>query len=170
MSTEIKATAQDQEGVLILNFGHRLEAPALQEVVETHRLLTDHLDALRDAQGDVMKGRDRVRLCGILEEVAEETRRQDEKWPWPRDAGHLGALGAGWKENGTSFSEEALMGLEELGRDDLESEPYTWGAIIAEELGEAWRAATMTEARAELVQSVAVIVSIIQHIDEAQAK
>jgi hypothetical protein len=103
------------------------------------------------------------RLLKILNEVKSEIERQDERFPWPREAGHMDFLSGDIDDRSKALT--ALMDCEAPGRHENETRP-TWASILAEEVGEFAATSDPTNARAEAVQVAAVAVSIVQAIDE----
>lgn len=96
---------------------------------------------------------------GVLDEIAGERRRQDERWGeqnhrcidreiWPRENCIQGELVA-----------KMLVRLA------VEEHRLTWRHILDEEIAEAYSTGTTAELRAELVQCAAVIVAWIECID-----
>lgn len=113
------------------------------------------------------------RTAAALAAVAEERRRQVERWG---DGGHPDVGAVYWHNHPVLDATETLRGIVELGKD--EPGGAGWLEILLEEVGEARtaaevgasvdvadRAAWRARLRGELVQVAAVAVAWVEHID-----
>jgi hypothetical protein len=100
--------------------------------------------------------RDQYKRNVLLEMVATETDRQDERWGWPRE----------WVDTRNGFSARRLIDAESVARDELAGGRVSWDAILAEEAGEQARETDPQKRIGELVQLAAVALSAAQDIWE----
>lgn len=113
-----------------------------------------------DAEAAVLAERDRMtassKTWGVLDEVAAERQRQDERWGQQDHPDH--PRGEAWAALGRLLEAQARATLRTTGG-------LSWSAVMAEEIGEAWNALDGADLRAELVQVAAVAVAWIEAID-----